>query len=155
MHCFQGAHKKQLLEVEVVQNKRNFSIPLERKHHSEMWKKKPTCNPDFCTVVSSKANDPTPPFLFFFLASIFPRSITSGNAWHNGLSPQTPHRETIAHTLNSSAHTRRCLINRDQAPSDAGSMFPEDPAVSSSSPKEQNLAVQFRTEILRAVSRAN
>lgn len=67
------------------------------------------------------------------------------------------HRETIALTpsLNSLAHIRRCTINRDQAPSDACSMFPEDIAVSSSSPKEQNFTVQFRTEILCAVSRAN
>lgn len=139
----------------MVQSNGNFSIPLERKHHSEMWKQNLPV-----TQISAlwSLQRPVIPLLPFFFGFNFPKICNIRKCLAQWTKPSnSTHRETIALTpcLNSSAHTTRCTINRDQASSDAGSMFPEDPAVSSSSPKEQNFAVQFRTEILCAVSRAN
>lgn len=83
-----------------VQSNRNSSIPLERKHHSEMWKENLPVTQISAPWSPSKTNDPTPPF---FLASISPRSVTSGNAWHNRLSPQIPHTIALTPCLNSLA----------------------------------------------------
>lgn len=88
----------------MAQSNRSFSIPLERKHHSEMWKENLPVTQISSLWSPSKENDPTPPSFFF--GFYFPKICNIRKCWAQWTKPSnSTHRETIALTpcLNSSA----------------------------------------------------
>lgn len=88
----------------MVQSNRNSSILPERKHHSEMWKENLPVTQISAPWSPSKANDPTPPFLFFCFN--FPKICNIRKCLAQQAKPSnSTYRETIALTpcLNSLA----------------------------------------------------